>query len=61
MNSQYDELNSSLIEDVRRQISENGDSTENAFTSVFISYLTEQAFWQSWPCAPCRYFCAGLL
>ena len=37
MNSQYDELNSSLIEDVRRQISENGDSTENAFTSVFIS------------------------
>ena len=19
------------------------------------------AFWQSWPCAPCRYFCAGLL
>ena len=41
MNSQYDELNSSLIEDVRRQISENGDSTENAFTSVFISYLTE--------------------
>ena len=41
MNSQFEELNSSLIEEVRRQISENGESTENAFTSVFISYLTE--------------------